>query len=577
MARQVIIQVEVDGKPFAPDNDFLRFSLTQQLGGHHSFELILPYDRAEDSKSAFFTRTLDQLLGKPVTISVTEYEPYYGKDASQPLQFKGVVTGLSTSKNTDYSATITVLGSGLCRQLDDGLQKRTFVKQTLATIFQQVLAPYSENMLPRRIKPAHTAPLPYVVQYQESNYAFLSRLAAEYGEWFYYDGQVLCLGLPTGGKMFDFVADGIYNTFHFNLTLQPTQSTLYDYNYEQHERYTSNTSPQQVPALSQQRYNRLAFERAEKLFAQASYTAPGMEIRGDRQLTEEAKFLKASRVANLVMLQGQSDRTALLLGRGLNVQGEGLGTENLTDENFGTYRITRLTHHVNAAGKYSNTFTAIPYLLEVPPAFPAASVNGTPELAEVIDKKDPQQLGRVRVRYYWQVVRPQDAETDWLRVLTPYAGAGKGQLFTPEVGSQVLIGYAGGLAEQPYVQGNLFHARNKAGATYTHNGGDIKGIQTLAGNRITLHDKKDEEKIVITNGNQKETAIEISFKGKGRIEIKTSGDLSLSAGQNISIEAGKSLTIKAEELTTETAQATEIKASTKLTVAGSRGISVLGN
>jgi uncharacterized protein involved in type VI secretion and phage assembly len=575
MARHVIIQVQVAGKPFAVGNDFLRFSLTQHLAGHHSFVLAVPYDRAEDSKTAFFSRTLDQLLGKPITVSIKEDEVFYG--SSQPLLFKGIITGLSTSKDTDLSASITVQGYSPCRQLADGLQKRTFVKQTLASIFQHVLAPYSDNLLPRRIKPAHTAPLPYVVQYQESNYTFLSRLAAEYGEWFYYDGQTLCLGPPADGQTFDFVADGVHNSFQFSLALQPTRVTLYDYNYEQHTHYTSDTSPQQLAALSQHRYSQLAFEQSEKLFAQASYTTAETPIQSAGQLTEEAKFLKAHRVANLVLMQGRSERTALRLGGGLHVHGEGLGSSHLTDESFGTYRVTELTHHVNGAGNYHNTFAAIPQLLEVPPVFPAyAPPAGTAELAEVIDTKDPEQLGRIRVRYYWPVAKASEAETDWLRVLTPYAGGGKGQLFTPEIGSQVLLGYASGLAEQPYVQGNLFHAKNKSEAKYTHNGGEIKGIQTLAGNRITFHDKKGEEKIVITSGNQKDTAIEISFKGKGKIDIRTAGDLSFSAGQNIRIEAGKKLTIKAEELVAETTQTTKIKASTKLTVAGTSGIEVQG-
>ncbi|RZL11006.1 MAG: hypothetical protein EOO62_12660, partial [Hymenobacter sp.] len=62
------------------------------------------------------------------------------------------------------------------------------------------------------------------------------------------------------------------------------------------------------------------------------------------------------------------------------------------------------------------------------------------ELAEVIDTADPDHLGRVRVRYYWPVTDPTHAETDWVRALTPYSGDGKGQLFTPEIGSQVLMG-----------------------------------------------------------------------------------------------------------------------------------------
>ena len=254
-------------------------------------------------------------------------------------------------------------------------------------------------------------------------------------------------------------------------------------------------------------------------------------------------------------MQGQSNNSALLLGGVMRIHGEGLGTNNRADESFGTYRVTELTHHVDAAGHYRNVFTAIPHLLDVPPVYPTyAPPAGTAELAEVIDAQDPAHLGRVRVRYYWPVQHRKHAETDWLRVLTPYAGAGKGQLFTPEVGSQVLIGYQNGLAEQPYVQGNLFHAKNEAKAKYTHNGGEVKGIQTKAGNRVTFHDKKGAEKIVITNGNQKGTALEIGFTGDGSITLKTKGSISLAAGQDVLIEAGNDVKITAKKNVVVTAK-----------------------
>ena len=59
-------------------------------------------------------------------------------------------------------------------------------------------------------------------------------------------------------------------------------------------------------------------------------------------------------------------------------------------------------------------------------------------LAEVVDGADPQHLGRVR--FGWAVAAPGEAERGWLRVSTPCSGEGKGQPFTPQKGSQVLLG-----------------------------------------------------------------------------------------------------------------------------------------
>jgi uncharacterized protein involved in type VI secretion and phage assembly len=79
------------------------------------------------------------------------------------------------------------------------------------------------------------------------------------------------------------------------------------------------------------------------------------------------------------------------------------------------------------------------------------------EFAEVIDVVAPQYVGQVRVS-------------------TPYSGHGKGQLFTPEVGSQVLVGYEQSQAEFPLVLGNLFHPQNPQQAKYTTPQNHLKGL-----------------------------------------------------------------------------------------------------
>jgi uncharacterized protein involved in type VI secretion and phage assembly len=63
----------------------------------------------------------------------------------------------------------------------------------------------------------------------------------------------------------------------------------------------------------------------------------------------------------------------------------------------------------------------------------------------------------VRVRFQWLVDKPAQAESGWLRVTTPYSGDGKGHMFTPEVGSQVLVNYEHSLPKFPVVVGNVFH------------------------------------------------------------------------------------------------------------------------
>jgi type VI secretion system secreted protein VgrG len=151
------------------------------------------------------------------------------------------------------------------------------------------------------------------------------------------------------------------------------------------------------------------------------------------------------------------------------------------------------------------------------------------------------------VRYYWPVEKPADAETGWVRVSTPYSGDGKGQLFTPEVGSQVLVGYEHGGADFPVVLGNLFHPQNPQSAKYTTPQNHLKGLQTAGGNKFVMADTAGAQTILISNSNKKGTSILVSFKGDGSIDIKTNGPINITSGKDISIEAKKNIRLRAGE------------------------------
>ena len=126
---------------------------------------------------------------------------------------------------------------------------------------------------------------------------------------------------------------------------------------------------------------------------------------------------------------------------------------------------------------------------------------------------------------------------------TPYSGDGKGQLFTPEVGSQVLVGYEQGRAEFPVVLGNLFHPRNAQGASYSTPDNHRKGLQTAGGNKVVMSDKPGEQTIHLSNSNNKGTAVEVGFQGDGSITIKSNGPVTV-LSPTITLEAGEKGTIK---------------------------------
>lgn len=566
--------MQCGGAPLAPAADIQQITLTQSLFAHHEFQVIVPFDRVEGSKASFFSQAHKRLLGKPLTLDIRADNFHFNQ--GQQLQFEGIVTHLEAGKDNDFAGSVVASGFSPCYLLASGSKKRTFVAKTLDAIFNEVLQAVPANGLARNINARHKAPLPFVVQYRETNFEFLTRLAAEYGEWFYYDGKTLHLGTPASSEEVEFVADGSYNSFSFGLTLAPVKTKVYEYNYHKHEHFKSATSSQSLPSLQNHPFGGFALQQAESLFSDEAHTPSETLIDSASQLDEEAKLLKANAGAGLVLLQGYSDNPNLHLGSVLNVSGEGIGTEHLTAESFGKYRILEIRHNIDEAGNYSNQFSAVPFVLEVPPLNPHYDApQGSPELAEVIDDKDPKKLGRLKVRYHWPVQNPQHAETDWIRVLTPYSGNGKGQLMKPEVGSQVLIGYQDGLAEQPFVLGNMFHANNQQKASYSPENNSMKGIQTAGGNKFVMQDKAGEQKITISNSNNKGSAIEVNFAGDGSVSIKSNGPISLTAGGDITLTAKKDITLTAENVTINAKQKIT-KAAKQIALTGSEKMDLDG-
>ena len=141
------------------------------------------------------------------------------------------------------------------------------------------------------------------------------------------------------------------------------------------------------------------------------------------------------------------------------------------------------------------------------------------------------------------MAKPSDAESGWLRVNTPYSGDGKGHLFTPEKGSQVLVGYEHGRPDAPLVLGNMFHPQNPQQAKYTTADNHLKGLQTAGGNKVVMSDKKGEQTILLSNSNNKGTAVSVSFKGDGSVHIQNNGPVTVN-GSVITLNAGEKGEIK---------------------------------
>lgn len=184
--------------------------------------------------------------------------------------------------------------------------------------------------------------------------------------------------------------------------------------------------------------------------------------------------------------------------------------------------------------------------------------------ALVTDNRDPDGLGRVKLRFPWLA---EDEESAWAPVAAPMAGNGRGVFFLPEVDDEVLAAFLHGDPRQPFVLGALWNGKDAPPESNAGGGNDVRVVHTRSGHVLRFTDKDGGEKIEL-----------IDKGGKNSIVIDTAGDtVTITAGKDITLDApsGK-LTLNAQDVeikasasgTFETGSGLDLKASGQANLKG---------
>lgn len=170
---------------------------------------------------------------------------------------------------------------------------------------------------------------------------------------------------------------------------------------------------------------------------------------------------------------------------------------------------------------------------------------------------DPQGEERIRVK-----LMGSDTTAIWARVAIPYAGDGRGLVFLPEVGDEVIVGFMGGNPSEAVVLGSL-HGSAAPPPCEKSDDNDIKTIVTREGVRIEFDDKKkhivietpggnsitvsDDEKSVLVkdqNGNKVTLSSDgIVLDSAKDVAVKAKGDVNIE-GTNVNLKANAQLAAK---------------------------------
>ena len=532
------IEITINGVTIRRVN-YLR--INQRFESHHDFEISVSPEMLAGQTNKLFNMA-DTFVGQRATIKLTQGRA--GATAQNQV-FMGGVTSVKLLKGQSQTDTYLISGLSPTMFLSAGRKTCSFENKTLSDIVTICCGTSGVSK-----SPAHTAPIPYVTQYEEDKFHFLQRLAERYGEWFYYDGETIIFGknartakpaiqLVNGSNLFD---------MEYGLRVVPLRFKTSYFSYEEFQRFSADSNDQQVSGLHS--FSQMAMGHANEIFIDDTLnTVEFQDFVSEAELGKSVKLKKSEQTNKLAVLNGRTPEMELKIGNLIHVK-ELVNNPGPDEIDYGTFVVSRVGHSIDSFGVYQAVFEAIPQDVNYPPAdYRIVAPKAQPQLAVVRDTADPLELGRVRVQFWWQgPAAEEEGKTPWIRVSSAMTGASK-SYFIPEVNDTVMVDFEYGNPDLPYVAGSLYakdDGPRKPGSELFRSDNHIKGIITRGGNHIIIDDEDGKEKISIFNKENK-NKIELSLDGGPHMNIHSDGTINMSA-TNINIKASEELKMEGKNL-----------------------------
>lgn len=199
--------------------------------------------------------------------------------------------------------------------------------------------------------------------------------------------------------------------------------------------------------------------------------------------------------------------------------------------------------------------------------------------AIVSDSKDPQRLGRVRLTLPWL---DGQYTTGWARVAQPGAGANRGAVLVPEVGDEVLVGFAGGDLDSAYVIGGLHNGKDalpRLGTEPVDSGSGevvVRALVSRTGHRLELAEAANgPDGVLLTTGDGKFT-VRLDKKAQ-LVEIVSEGKVKITAKNGVTVDAGTGpLELSGQQVSVKSKGDLGIEGTGQVSVKGTAGASLEG-
>lgn len=509
---------------------YVQVMLRQTINTHHYFEITLDIETVE-AYSAGVPDVSKDWVGKKVIMNLGG------------TVFVGIATTVGLHRSGGTHGHIKVTGYSSTFLLESDHTCASWCNKSLSDIVKELTDKAGVQAL---VNPETKSKLEYECQYEETNFGFIQRLARQYREWLYYDGQQLVFGKPQGGSATKLTYGEELS--ELDVCSQALARSVRGSSYHSvNDQTYDGQSPDAVSGLNT--LGQAAFDSSLAIFPNPSVQRAEPRISNKSELDAYFQRKQQSDTAASSYVTAESDSPSLTVGSVVDISTAAhTGIGEFVKDSIGSYIITEITHIAGMGGSYRNYFTALPATV---PSLPCPDVPlpvAHAQQAVVVSNDDPKKLGRVQVRMNWQ---GGGMQTSWIRVLTPDAGtsdkvsSNRGFVFIPEKGDQVMVAFRYDDPNRPFVLGSLFHGKSGTGGGSSNN---VKSLTTRSGCTVTLNDEKGSVTMKDKDGNSYEA------DGDGNIKISASKSITLCVGNNsITIDHEGNITSSAEKVITEAA------------------------
>ena len=406
-----------------------------------------------------------------------------------------------------------------------GSKNRIFHKKSAKDIISEVLKDYSSFVKFQFKTSGKLATREYCVQFDETDFQFISRLLSEEGISYYFthaDGKHELIFADDTQDFFDAESKKVeYDGGGVQPEAPSVHSWQRSFNF-----HTGSFDFRDYNEFTSTKDNKQQVKTKSSLNGVTSIASSGfgtyhLELDGDHKhkftdnLNKEiAEHAMEAAEAGFDVAQGTSNVHVLAAGGRFDL-------DHPVASESGKYLITQI-HIIARDGNsedthFSNRFSCVPSDVLVRPKHDGFRKQvHAPQVATVEEVKatgsdsssDP--YTQVKVSFPWN----SEQNSCWVRVVQQFSGKGWGANFVPRVGQEVVISYINGDPDRPIVTGAVYNGTNE-GPNYTATQSGWKTmVKDSAYNELRFDDKKGSEEIFMEAGKDHNWIVHNDQNGK---------------------------------------------------------------